>query len=128
SNSTSTLLRFHAEASLRKRLSRELSAMCARVSNSQRVACGSSYSPALGISSSLCSTQWFHNFITVMKLWNHCVEHNEDEMPSAGEYELPHATLWELLTRAHMAESSLESLFLKLASAWNLSNVEVELL
>jgi len=70
----------------------------------------------------------YADFFAVMKLWNHCVEHNEDELPSAGEYELPHATRWELLTRAYMVESSLEAIFLKLSSAWNLSPVEIELL
>ena len=70
----------------------------------------------------------YADFFAVMKLWNHCVEHNEDELPSAGEYELPHATRWELLTRAYMVESSLEAIFLKLSSTWNLAPVEVELL
>ena len=68
------------------------------------------------------------DFFAVMKLWNHCVEHNEDELPSAGEYELPHATRWELLTRAYMVESSLEAIFLKISAAWNLTPVEIELL
>ena len=70
----------------------------------------------------------YADFFAVMKLWNHCVEHNEDELPSAGEYELPHATRWELLTRAYMVESSLEAIFLKLSATWNLTPVETELL
>ncbi|MGB8353762.1 MAG: hypothetical protein WCD79_07745 [Chthoniobacteraceae bacterium] len=70
----------------------------------------------------------YADFFAVMKLWNHCIEHNEDELPSAGEYELPHATRWELLTRTYMVESSLEAIFLKISAAWNLTPVEIELL
>jgi len=70
----------------------------------------------------------YADFFAAMKLWNHCIEHNEDELPSAGEYELPHATRWELLAKAYSAESDIESLFLKLASTWNLDPQEIELL
>jgi len=70
----------------------------------------------------------YADFIAILKLWNHCVAHNEDELPSAGEYELPHATRWELLERASVTESTVESILLKLASTWNLTSVEIELL
>ena len=48
------------------------------------------------------------------------------ELPDHGEYEIPHASRWELLTRTYIAEGSLDAIFLKLASVRKLTPVAIE--
>jgi hypothetical protein len=71
----------------------------------------------------------YSDFIAIWKLWNHYLERHDSDLPDDhGDYEFPHAERWELLTRAYMAEGNIESTFLKLASAHNLTPDEIEML
>ena len=71
----------------------------------------------------------YMDFFAIWKLWNHYIEqHGESELPDHGEYEIPHATRWELLTRAYIAEGSVDAVFLKISSARKLTPGAIELL
>jgi|GEM_PF-1873981 len=70
----------------------------------------------------------YMDFFAIWKLWDHYLDHNENALPDHGEHEVPHATRWELLARAYMAESTLESIFLKLACEGLLEPDEMEIL